>query len=494
MKTKLFITIILLHVVFASKTLSQVNGQITVNKDFYDSMKVKFSNELLTKGLICEAWKVKYVVIDDIQNGTPVSVTRIYLQEKSSSMPVSLTPEELPDKVNLKFNISNLQPAENYALVYYLNSYPEKFLTVRFDKKGDDGSGRQNVKFETNVSSKIGAGRVFGIYSINSNSRNLDIKLFTHTQRLAFGLFGDIVDWLGDAAKALWNGLGCVVVDALGTIVTQIYGIVQSLVTDDGVVVPRYRQITDTEYNYANEKIFNGNLPAKDKILISNLLGFGKRQFTWPLACSGYILMNLGKVGYENALSAIPVQGQPTKPGEVFIHELTHVWQIHTSADIKFTLKSMKDQFKDLIGNSVYSYSCGSSWAGYNYEQQAAITQTCFNTRERGTANSCEEKYVVDNIRKGVPYISEQCKQNATEITNTRSQIQRRISQMKQEKLDETGESPVRNSDGTFKVGTQKGLGNISISQSQIDNDPEVKRLRAKLAGLQQTKATLGCP
>ena len=82
------------------------------------------------------------------------------------------------------------------------------------------------------------------------------------------------------------------------------------------------RQISAAEYEFANN-VFRGTLPQMNQIWLTNLSGLGGRAFTAP-GLDGRIYMNLGD-GFESPLTFI---GNYSRAGEIFIHEMTHVWQI----------------------------------------------------------------------------------------------------------------------------------------------------------------------
>jgi hypothetical protein len=97
--------------------------------------------------------------------------------------------------------------------------------------------------------------------------------------------------------------------------------------------------MNDAETALAFE-VFKGTLPI-DRILVTNLYnptntdrGFLAREFTMPGIADGKILVNMGK-NFDHTLEPDveqSVRGTAYKAkGQVFIHELTHAWQIHHS-------------------------------------------------------------------------------------------------------------------------------------------------------------------
>ncbi len=108
------------------------------------------------------------------------------------------------------------------------------------------------------------------------------------------GFFSDladvVVDRLADGVEkivdsAVW--LGGMAVDAAGNFSVNVYGIAQSLVCDDGVIIPRARLMSETECRWASDKIFGSSLPKRDKIIITNLRGGGSFGAHTPQARHG---------------------------------------------------------------------------------------------------------------------------------------------------------------------------------------------------------------
>lgn len=76
------------------------------------------------------------------------------------------------------------------------------------------------------------------------------------------------------------------------------------------------------------DRVFRGKVPY-DRILKTNLVGLGDRPFTVP-GPGGAILVNLGH-GFDDPVHYTGIGGADNglnAPGQLFIHELTHAWQI----------------------------------------------------------------------------------------------------------------------------------------------------------------------
>jgi hypothetical protein len=88
---------------------------------------------------------------------------------------------------------------------------------------------------------------------------------------------------------------------------------------------------------------------------------------------------------------------------EIFIHELTHVWQgAHRWLHGSYQVSSLLSQAWSLIrtgdrGNA-YDYAAGQDWSSYNVEQQANIVEDWFTS---GASSSHPLfRYIRDNIRR----------------------------------------------------------------------------------------------
>ncbi len=49
------------------------------------------------------------------------------------------------------------------------------------------------------------------------------------------------------------------------------------------------------------------------------------------------------------------------------------------------------------------------------------------------------------------------------------------------------------NADGTIKVGSDKGIGSVSIPTSVLNSDSRLSQLKAELAVLEQRRAATNC-
>ncbi len=175
-----------------------------------------------------------------------------------------------------------------------------------------------------------------------------------------------------------------------------------------------HRPMREDEIRFAM-RVFGSTLPT-DRILLTNMLGIGGRPFTIPTV-GDKILVNLG-AGFDNPATYAGLGGSAnTKqqtPGQLFIHELTHAWQIaHRSFLPGLMCEAVTTQSTTLGGDmAVYKYGApGKSFSEFNPEQQGSIVDDWFagsgNQKVFGAGREDDGnpyfRYIRDNIRRQVP-------------------------------------------------------------------------------------------
>jgi hypothetical protein len=163
-------------------------------------------------------------------------------------------------------------------------------------------------------------------------------------------------------------------------------------VTDAAI---RQRSLTYDEKMFANN-VFSDDpnilrLLPYDRITLTNLSGLGGRPFTMP-GVDGRIYVHIGNA-YDDPRTAVYPDSSYATPGQIFIHELVHVWQIDQSSfEPGTTCEGIVTQANRQVGQSVYQYGPpGPNWQDFNLEQQGAIVDQWF----AGTATA-----VVPNRKK----------------------------------------------------------------------------------------------
>jgi hypothetical protein len=153
-----------------------------------------------------------------------------------------------------------------------------------------------------------------------------------------------------------------------------------------------------------------------DRIVLTNLLGLGKPAFTIP-SIGEAILVNLG-AGFDDPIGyrgfGDPDNSNQQTPGQLFIHELVHAWQIDTETFLPGLMcEAIGAQLTTLGGNmDVYRYgTAGQAFSEFNPEQRASIVDDWFagsgKQAEFGRAVEDDRnpyfRYIRDNIRNRIP-------------------------------------------------------------------------------------------
>ena len=170
------------------------------------------------------------------------------------------------------------------------------------------------------------------------------------------------------------------------------------------------RELTDYEYNFANTNIFKGMLPAKGDIILTNTIGGNNRAFTMP-RFDGKITVNMGEDGFVDPVSYRLDQGW--KKGQVFIHELTHAWQIkNTNWSLSLMASALASKICEVGGGDPYNFGTDATkpFGDFNLEQQAHIVDAWFascaiDNNENIIDNILSPWYhfIEGNIRVGQP-------------------------------------------------------------------------------------------
>ena len=159
------------------------------------------------------------------------------------------------------------------------------------------------------------------------------------------------------------------------------------------------RIISAAEINLAFT-VFQASLPYH-LIYIKDDLGLNNRAWAEPGILGNYIL-HMGPVGFGTCTSftAIAPNRAPTR--NVFIHELTHVWQ--GAHGLNYVLDSLTNQCTGAFtGTDPYTYTTGQWWSAYNCEQQGKIVEDWFDPAiGNRRVTSSRFRYIRDNIRPGL--------------------------------------------------------------------------------------------
>jgi hypothetical protein len=169
------------------------------------------------------------------------------------------------------------------------------------------------------------------------------------------------------------------------------------------------RPLTVEEYDWANEKVFDGTLPRRDRILLTDIIGADGKAFTVP-GSGDRIYVNMGREAFIDPRTFKQARGMFY--GEVFIHELTHAWQIGlTPMQLSLIADALLNKLREVASEDPYQYGPpGVAYREFNLEQQASIVGDWFCGRQRPGSvqtgvpmdkNSPYFRYIQQNIRLG---------------------------------------------------------------------------------------------
>lgn len=412
-----------------------IEGHLTMKRDFYDALSALYANNtVLDQGIVVELWSVVYRD-QPIQAGVKQSVG-IFLAEKQTSIVVNKSVQLSANNSVVSYNISNIPEQGNYVILVYFDKIPTAFASININGHGDDGSGRHDLIYKSDAKIYIGKEKAWGMYSVPQFSTRLPAVTGLDFDTLSsngvsingfFGFLDDIYDFFADLFEVVFCGIKILSgiffgTNGTGDIVQNVLGSAITLIADRRVPCSRF--ITEDEYNWANKVVFNGTLPLRERIIITNLRFFKANTAVTLPGTTGLIYMHFGE-DYDN-----PRKDAYTEA--LFIHELTHVWQYSHYGLVKYVEEGLSNQtganLDEIKINGcpqprAYYYQCGKQWSEYNFEQQACIVQDFFWWKEHGNYQSfitcskyysenfinnnctpCQQKFVIETIRSGSRY------------------------------------------------------------------------------------------
>jgi len=190
-----------------------------------------------------------------------------------------------------------------------------------------------------------------------------------------------------------------------GAVMAVTTGVKAGLVTK---ALIKNRPLTAEEYNFANV-VFNGTLPPAQDIILTNLEGLGGRAFVMP-GVGSKIYINIGAYGYDRPMTH--VRSVDDDPGRLFIHELTHVWQIHHKKFVPgWVCAGLIAQAGNTFGDAYDYRSKGFlPWTEFNIEEQSSLVDEWFGRRQTRAASKMNPedptdpyfRYIRDNVRGAI--------------------------------------------------------------------------------------------
>jgi hypothetical protein len=168
----------------------------------------------------------------------------------------------------------------------------------------------------------------------------------------------------------------------------------------------RTRELEAEWYDWANNEVFLGALPPRDRLVLTDTIGGGNRAFTFP-RYDGKITLNMGGAAFDD-----PRNYPSGKYGQTFTHELVHACQIqHTKMDLALLADAFASKVCEATGGNPYAYGpAGPAYAGFNLEQQAQIVSDWFadsipsGSNQTGIPKDTSSpyfRYINENLRTG---------------------------------------------------------------------------------------------
>jgi hypothetical protein len=263
--------------------------------------------------------------------------------------------------------------------------------------------------------------------------KNIKIDVHSNTDGDISGAIGDIINfvvkWIGGAIliNNPYTGIIVFIGVELGSVATGAgfiggarvigsilwcagpYGTLYAIASEGiAKIGENERELTDFEYNFANNNVFKGTLPPKKDIILTDTIGGSNRAFTMP-RYDGKITINIGKASYHDPLhdtnNAYPSVGQ------LLVHELTHAWQIkNTHWSLSLLASALASKVCEIGGGHPYDFGKDATkpFGDFNLEQQAHIVDAWFdNCAKDGNGNIIDDisspwyHYIAGNIRVG---------------------------------------------------------------------------------------------
>ncbi|NML18791.1 hypothetical protein [Azohydromonas caseinilytica] len=192
---------------------------------------------------------------------------------------------------------------------------------------------------------------------------------------------------LGQSLARLWDGPGRITGALAGGALLALAGPAWALAgvlggACAGRIALRHRRMTARESALA-ASVFGNSLPAPHRIVLTDLCGLGGTCFVCP-GLGGQILVNLGRRGFDDPIGCCT----PTyaAPGKLFIHELTHAWQLAHGHYFPRLLPRLLAGPR--AGDAVYRPPAVlvPPWPRLTLEQQATIVDEWFHPGRLGPA------------------------------------------------------------------------------------------------------------
>ena len=212
-----------------------------------------------------------------------------------------------------------------------------------------------------------------------------DVLLFA-VEGIAFGVVLGPAGWIvliGSELKDLDTRIGSpdilagIAVGAATFLIVGPFGLVPAIVAGAATVALldiRHRPMHSDERAFA-DRVFRGRIDF-DRVILTNLSHDGGHKFTIP-SIGQAILVNLDDA-FDHPMTYQEAAGSDyPEPGSVFIHELTHAWQI--------------------ANNSFLGVICGMDTNYDYYDSRGRVMDTAWPKRRWKTFNNEQQAHIVDD-------------------------------------------------------------------------------------------------
>lgn len=431
-------------------------GMISFQTPIIQKMQQEWQTNLSQIGgskIQVQLWQVDYQPDNKLKGYTNI----VLQQQVNADISYQVSDSSINYKINTsKLNI-NAAPVNGKLVVLVFSPSVQLQPDIRVKGKPNDGSATGLLHhYESNVKSFLinkkfssikgksnNNNIVYGIYSIVPGQTDLShinfgfivpgskagCKNCLTTMDLGSDIMG-FVDDVGDFAKQVINGVEYVfnqtidgvsglakfvingAADATGYFINQagliLYeagGALVNLIVFGNL--PQERSLYQWEYDWANNKIFNRELPDIGIIKVFNFMSPDNHRFyTWPSPAGDYIFMNIGDA-FDNPIAYVDNINHAYKfPGQVFIHELSHAWQIKILG-----FKGMMANYAAGGQGQTYDPGCGINNINshFNLEQQATLVdrtfqQLYYQTKDDKSCTAFQQQWVENNVRHGLKF------------------------------------------------------------------------------------------
>lgn len=186
------------------------------------------------------------------------------------------------------------------------------------------------------------------------------------------------------------------------------FGLVPAIVAGAAIaelINVRHRKMESWERDFANT-VFKNKIDY-DRVILTNMTHGNNKKFAIP-SVGSTILVNLGDAALDNP-TTYKDEFYP-ESGSLFIHELTHAWQISHNSIVDL-ISGLSDNYAYFQGIRTEDTSWHArSWAGFNNEQQASIVDDWYgiyttNNNALNSFNALNDpafRFIRDHIWTGI--------------------------------------------------------------------------------------------